>query len=172
MTSAESLAMDCQLNCDMCDALVNYGDDYVTHLQIVHGITKNYNFFLNKALQNIKGTAKRKAECITLEEDDEDNDEDEPAPTNINQLNPKVKERLQEAVTKTMEELLEPIRNLLDGKVPLDSEALPDDINEDPFASDEKIWESFNKLKNTINNLEFPKEVIDSIINDVPFQHY
>ena len=61
-----------ELTCDMCSQSVQYGDDYVSHLQIVHGITKNFGFFLQKSLQNIKGARKRKAECITLEEDDEE----------------------------------------------------------------------------------------------------
>ena len=50
MTSAEYLAMDCQFT--VSDALVIYGNDYVTHSS-----TNNYNFFfeLNKALENTRG---------------------------------------------------------------------------------------------------------------------
>ena len=138
---------------------MNYGDDYISHLQIVHGITKNYNFFLHKALQNIKGAEKRKAECITLEEDE---DMEEEATNDV--LDPIMKKKLGDAVVATMEEMFQPIRDLLDGKIPLDSEgSLPDDINEDPFAADEKIWSSFQDLKKTINGLDF-KPLIDNLV--------
>ena len=48
--SAEDLAFDSGITCDMCNEAVNYGDDYEAHLRIVHNINKNFNFFFNKAM--------------------------------------------------------------------------------------------------------------------------
>ena len=66
----EDLAFDSEIICDMCSGSVNYGEDYVAHLSIVHNIQKNFNFFLKKAregddfdihknLEAIKGGQKR-----------------------------------------------------------------------------------------------------------------
>ena len=41
----ESLAMNCEMKCDMCKESVNYGDDYRTHLQFAHSVTNNFPFF-------------------------------------------------------------------------------------------------------------------------------
>eukprot|EP00092_Neocalanus_flemingeri_P021901 GFUD01023758.1.p1 GENE.GFUD01023758.1~~GFUD01023758.1.p1 ORF type:complete len:136 (+),score=50.83 GFUD01023758.1:64-471(+) len=51
----ESLSLDCGLKCDMCNESVNYGDDYIAHLQFAHQIVKNIPFFMDKALKTIKG---------------------------------------------------------------------------------------------------------------------
>ena len=75
MVSAESSAN--MLTCEMCAESISYGDDYVAHLQIVHNIVKNYNFFLQKANEQLKGGQKRKADVITLEEDDDEEMEEE-----------------------------------------------------------------------------------------------
>ena len=167
---AEDLAFDSGLQCEMCSETVNYGDDYVTHLKIVHNIHKNFSFFLNKAKESIKGGNKRKADVITLsdeeekEEDKNSNDADE---TNIPVIDEAVKNRIEQVVEKTMREMLTPIRNLLEGKVPLETDNLSaEDLDEDPKASDEKMWEAFNKLKMSINNLEFPEDMLKSLIKE------
>ena len=56
---AEDLAFDSEIMCDMCSESVNYGADYVAHLNIVHNINKNYDFFLNMAKEVMK-TGQRK----------------------------------------------------------------------------------------------------------------
>ena len=72
---AEDLAFDSGITCDMCSESVKYGEDYVAHLNIVHNIQKNFNFFLKKAregddfdihknLEAIKGEQKREADVI------------------------------------------------------------------------------------------------------------
>merc|ERR1712183_974692 len=54
------------------------------------------------------------------------------------------------------------IKLMVEGKMPLEvdensEEALGD---EDPYAADEKIWQSFENLKEIVNNMEFPPELI------------
>jgi len=152
------------LTCEMCSESISYGDDYVSHLQVVHNIVKNYNFFLQKANEQLKGGQKRKADVITLEDDEEALSKDEEHEDFS--LDPKVKEEIEAVVEKTMNELLDPIKKLIDGKVPLGEESLTaEDLARDPFKADEKIWESFNQLKEIINNLEFPEELISSLTN-------
>jgi len=168
MVSAESSAN--MLTCEMCAESISYGDDYVAHLQIVHNIVKNYNFFLQKANEQLKGGQKRKADVITLEEDDDEEMEEETLSKDQEQedfvLDPKVKEDIETIVEKTMNELLDPIKKLIDGKVPLGEQNLTEeDLKQDPFKADEKIWESFNQLKKAINELEFPEELLLSLTN-------
>ena len=182
--SAESLAFDCELECDMCGQSVNLGDDYLAHLKIVHGIKKNFAFFEQRAQNKIKA-GKRKADLITLDEDDGDdvvNDIDgsiedvedtgghdealEPKSEDDTQLDDDVKQKMKMAAQNIMEELLSPIRNLLDGKVPLDDVTISAAaVDEDPAAAEQRIWDSFEKLKMTINKMEVPKEVMQSFMN-------
>ena len=37
-----------------CFELVNLGDDYEAHLQFVHNVTKNFSFYMSKALEQKK----------------------------------------------------------------------------------------------------------------------
>eukprot|EP00092_Neocalanus_flemingeri_P061963 GFUD01074669.1.p1 GENE.GFUD01074669.1~~GFUD01074669.1.p1 ORF type:complete len:146 (+),score=54.75 GFUD01074669.1:62-499(+) len=62
----ESLSMDCGLKCDMCNESVNYGDDYIAHLQFAHQIVKNIPFFMDKALKTIKGEKRKIADVGTM----------------------------------------------------------------------------------------------------------
>ena len=178
--SAESL--DCELECSMCGQSVNLGDDYLAHLKIVHGIKKNFAFFEQRAQNKIKA-GKRKADLITLDEDDGDdvvNDIDGSIedvedtgghdealePGDNTQLDDDVKQKMKMAAQNIMEELLSPIRNLLDGKVPLDDVTISAAaVDEDSAAAEQRIWDSFEKLKMTINKMEVPKEVMQSFMN-------
>jgi len=156
------------LTCEMCSESISYGDDYVSHLQVVHNIVKNYNFFLQKANEQLKGGQKRKADVITLEEDEEEEEEavSKDEEDEDFSIDPKVKEGIEAVVERCMNELLDPIKKLIDGKVPLGEESLTaEDLARDPFKADEQIWESFNQLKEIINNLEFPEELISSLTN-------
>ena len=40
----DNLKMDCEL----CEEIVIYGDDYINHLKEVHGTKKNFTKFLDK----------------------------------------------------------------------------------------------------------------------------
>ena len=163
---AEDLAFDSGLQCDMCSESVNYGEDYIAHLKIVHSINKNFNFFLNKAKETIKGGQKRKADVITLSDEEEEEISNGPDGSNTPQIDEDVKKRIETVVEKTFQDMLDPIKKLLEGKVTLETENLSiEDFDEDPGAADEKIWEAFNKLKMSINNLEFPEEVLQSLNN-------
>jgi len=161
---AEDLAFDSGITCDMCSESVNYGEDYVTHLSIVHNINKNFNFFLNKARDSIKGGHKRKADVITLSDEEEEESSNNHEGPNVPQIDEDVKRRIVNVVEKTMSEMLDPIKKLLEGKVPLETDNLStEDFDEDPAAADEKIWDAFNKLKMSINDLEFPEEMLQSL---------
>ena len=178
--SAESLAFDCELECDMCGQSVNLGDDYLAHLKIVHSIKKNFAFFEQRAQNKIKA-GKRKADLITLDEDDDVGDDNDGSiddvedtgghdvalePGDDTQLDDEVKQKMKTAAQNIMEELLSPIRKLLDGKVPLDDVTISAAaLEEDPAAAEQRIWDSFEKLKMTINNMEVPKEVMQSFMN-------
>ena len=65
----ESLAMNCEMKCDMCKESVNYGDDYRTHLQFAHSVTNNFPFFMNKALEKLKLETRKAVDIVTLEEE-------------------------------------------------------------------------------------------------------
>ena len=67
--TTEYLSMDCGLKCDMCKESVNYGDDYIAHLQFAHSVTQNIPFFMNKALAKIKGEKRKIADFVTIEEE-------------------------------------------------------------------------------------------------------
>jgi len=162
----ESFSMDCDLKCDMCSESVNYGDDYIAHLRIVHQINKNIPFFLEKALATIKGEKRGKvSDVVNLEEEVDDTDErdaDGDSETERFVLDEATKSNIEKTIEKTMDDLFKDIKLMVEGKMPLEvdensEEALED---EDPYAADEKIWQSFENLKEIVNNMEFPPELI------------
>merc|ERR1719187_809202 len=75
----ESLAMDCDLKCELCQESVNYGDDYIGHLQFAHSVVQNFSVFLDNARNSLKAGEKRKAsDLVTLKEESNDvTDDDE-----------------------------------------------------------------------------------------------
>jgi len=168
--ASDSLAMDCDLKCDMCKESVNYGDDYVAHLQFAHSVTQNIPFFMNKALDQIKGEKKRKIDAVvTLEE--ESSKEDDVGSGVIDEgtsssetflLDDNTKQRIEKTVEKTMDELFKGIKLMVEGKVPLEDYDTTnlDDEDIDPYTADERIWQSFEDLKETVNNIEFPPELL------------
>jgi len=170
----ESFSMDCDLKCDMCSESVNYGDDYIAHLRIVHQINKNIPFFLEKALATIKGE-KRKgkvSDVVTLEEEEDDTnvrtddaderDTDGDSQTERFVLDEATKSNIEKAVERTMDDLFKDIKLMVEGKMPLEVDENSEEVleDEDPYAADEKIWQSFENLKEIVNNMEFPPELI------------
>jgi len=167
----ESFSMDCDLKCDMCSESVNYGDDYIAHLRIVHQINKNIPFFLEKALATIKGE-KRKgkvSDVVTLEEEDDDTnvrtderDTDGDSQKERFVLDEATKSNIENAVERTMDDLFKDIKLMVEGKMPLEVDENSEEVleDEDPYAADEKIWQSFENLKEIVNNMEFPPELI------------
>ena len=163
----ESLAMNCEMKCDMCKESVNYGDDYRTHLQFAHSVTNNFPFFMNKALEKLKLETRKTTDIVTLEE--EDNNVNEPSISNqkvseADVLDDKTKAKIEKTIEKTMDELFAPIRSLLEGKEPL--EPLDDEVGElgdDPYAYDEKVWQCFENLKDKVNNMEFPIDFLQKL---------
>jgi len=167
----ESLAMNCEMKCDMCKESVNYGDDYRTHLQFAHSVTNNFPFFMNKALEKLKLETRKAADIVTLEEDVPDENEqsviNNEKVSEANVLDEKTKNQIEKTIEKTMDELFAPIRSLLEGKEPL--EPLDDEINgdlgDDPYAYDDKVWQSFENLKDKVNNMEFPIELLQKLVS-------
>jgi len=165
----ESLAMNCEMKCDMCKESVNYGDDYRTHLQFAHSVTNNFPFFMNKALEKLKLETRKAADIVTLEEEvpdvNEQSDTNNKRVSEVDVLDKKTKEQIEKTIEKTMDELFAPIRSLLEGKEPL--EPLDDEINsdlgDDPYAYDDKVWQCFEDLKDKVNNMEFPIELLQKL---------
>ena len=119
----ESLAMNCEMKCDMCKESVNYGDDYRTHLQFAHSVTNNFPFFMNKALEKLKLETRKTTDIVTLEE--EDNNVNEPSISNqkvseADVLDEKTKAQIEKTTERTMEEILATKRSLLEAKEPLE----------------------------------------------------
>ena len=167
--ASDSLAIDCDLKCDMCKESVNYGDDYVAHLQFAHSVTQNIPFFMKKALDQIKGEKKRKIDAVVTLEEESSTDEvgsgmisDATPSSETFLLDDNTKQRIEKTVEKTMDELFKGIKLMVEGKVPLedyDASNL-DDADTDPNTADERIWQSFEDLKETVNNIEFPPELL------------
>jgi len=165
----ESLAMNCEMKCDMCKESVNYGDDYRTHLQFAHSVTNNFPFFMNKALEKLKLETRKAVDIVTLEEEVSDVNEQSVISNKKVQgadvLDEETKKQIEKTIEKTMDELFAPIRSLLEGKEPL--EPLDDEINgdlgDDPNAYDENIWQCFENLKDKVNNMEFPIEFLQEL---------
>ena len=160
----ESLSMNCDLKCDMCDESVNYGDDYIAHLQIAHGISKNINYFMDKALNEITNR-KTENDNVTLEEESNQGGYD---PGNGNESDPYVideetKRNIEKTVEKTMGDLFKNIRLMVDGEMPIDLDDGNDEDLDVEDATEEKIWESFEKLKEIVNNMEFPPELLEEL---------
>jgi len=173
----ESLAMDCEMKCDMCKESVNYGDDYRAHLQFAHSVTNNFPFFMRKALEKIKGEKRKEADVVTLEEESsgirnsnskESSSDGEETVDETFPLDPLTKEKIEKTVENCMDDLFKPIRSLLEGKEPLDLDPVDDmneDYGDDPYAVDEKIWQSFENLKEIVNKIEFPAELLASLVS-------
>jgi len=163
MVSAEELAVDCELQCYHCNESVNYGDDYVCHLMESHNIYKNFHLELEQLkktkIEKTQGI-KRKADLVDLDDDGvEDN-----VVENTLIIDEKVRENIEQVVNDTMNELLGPIKKLLDGEnVPEhDKNTNIGDLSADGF---ENILEILNQLKATVNEMEFPEELLQSLAN-------
>jgi len=161
----ESLAMDCEMKCDMCKESVNYGDDYRAHLQFAHSVTNNFPFFMKKALEKIKGEKRKEADVVTLEEESCGKEPSSGVDEAV-LLDPLTKEKIEKTVEKCMDDLFKPIRSLLEGKEPLGPiNDMNEDFGDDPYAVDEKIWQSFENLKEIVNKIEFPAELLESFVS-------
>ena len=64
-----------------------------------------------------------------------------------------------------MDELLNPVREIISGKVPLDSEIQAMDSLNDDVAYDAKIWECFDSLKMIVNEIEFPEDLLKALVS-------
>ena len=63
-----------KMDCGLCHEVVIYGDDYMNHLKLVHGVKRNFAKYLDKKIK--KNGEKRKAEEEVIDIDDDDDEED------------------------------------------------------------------------------------------------
>jgi len=165
----ESLSMDCGLKCEMCSAAVNYGDDYVAHLALAHQITKSIPYFMDKALAAVKGEKRKAAEVFIIEEEPDIHNSSplEPGGFDKFELDLETRASLEKTIENTMDDLFKPLKLILEGKVPLDDEEIPNDLSEEgesfSGSAEDKLWQSFDNLKEVINNMEFPVELLQQI---------
>jgi len=168
----ESLSMDCGLKCEMCSAAVNYGDDYVAHLALAHQITKSIPYFMDKALAAVKGEKRKAAEVFIIEEEPDIHNSSplEPGGFDKFELDLETRASLEKTIENTMDDLFKPLKLILEGKVPLDDEEIPNDLNEEEESfsgsAEDKLWQSFDNLKEVINNMEFPLELLQQIADE------
>ena len=66
-----------KMDCEICQEIVIYGDDYINHLKLVHSVKKNLAKFLDKKIK--KNGEKRKAEEEVIDIDDDDDEEEDSA---------------------------------------------------------------------------------------------
>ena len=156
--------------CFHCNEVVIYGDDYINHLKLVHGIKKNFAQYLDKKIK--KNGEKRKAEeeVIDIDDDDDEGDsatisEDEEESLGAREIPEDVKKMVAEKVSSAMRNLLAPLYDILDEHSEEDSAppALPltDDLPED-----EELLEEFTKISRAFDGLKFPEEVIRDLVGD------
>ena len=159
-----------KMDCEICQEIVIYGDDYINHLKLVHSVKKNLAKFLDKKIK--KNGEKRKAEeeVIDIDVDDDEEDsamisEDEEEALGEREIPEDVKEMVAEKVSSAMRNLLAPLYDILDEHSEEDSAppALPltDDLPED-----KELLEEFNKISRAFDNLKFPEEVIRDLVGD------
>ena len=63
-TTPEELQHNLQMNCEHCDEVVIYGDDYSDHLIINHEVKRGFAKYMKKIEEKIKGGKRKVAEVI------------------------------------------------------------------------------------------------------------
>ena len=154
-----------KMDCEICQEIVIYGDDYINHLKLVHSVKKNLAKFLDKKIK--KNGEKRKAEeeVIDIDVDDDEEDsamisEEEEEALGGREIPEDVKEMVAEKVSSAMRNILAPLYDILDEHSKEDS-SLTDDLPED-----EELLQEFNKISRAFDNLKFPEEVIRDLVGD------
>ena len=145
-----------KMDCEICQEIVIYGDDYINHLKLVHSVKKNLAKFLDKKIK--KNGEKRKAEEEVIDIDDDDDEEedsamiseDEEEALGEREIPEDVKEMVAEKVSSAMRNLLAPLYDILDEHSEEDSAspALPltDDMPEDEELHQFPVGVEFVKL--------------------------
>lgn len=158
-----------KMDCDYCQEIVIYGDDYINHLKEVHGIKKNFAQFLDK---KIKNGEKRKAEeeVIDIDDDDEEDDvarmseDEEDSSVLERQIPAEAAEKIKSALT----DLFAPLYEILDEYSEGDLQPPTGPVTSE-YPEDEELLAEFNKFSRAFNNLKFPEAVIRDLVGDQYF---
>ena len=160
-----------KMDCGLCHEVVIYGDDYMNHLKLVHGVKRNFAKYLDKKIK--KNGEKRKAEEEVIDIDDDDDDEedsvaiseDDEESLGAREIPEDVKKMVAEKVSSAMRNLLAPLYDILDEHSEEDSAppALPPTVD---LPEDEELLEEFHKISRAFDGLKFPEEVIRDLLGD------
>jgi len=151
------------IKCINCGEQVNYGDDYEVHLRIAHNISKNFPYYMKKALEEKKfrkGTRKAPTvETVDIEDDKKvkgtEEEEDE------------IKEKLHldkvaEAVEQSLAKNLADIVDMCEGKVTLDFE---EEEFDDGIDYEAELWKAFDDLENLNKETKVPEMLTKKILS-------
>ena len=132
------------IKCFSCNELVNFGDDYEAHLQVVHNVTKNFSFYMSKALEQ-KKFQKNPVEIEVVEMSDsepEDIDEDKETSEEVSaKLNlGELSKAAEQAIVKRLGNIV----GMCEGSIDLKDEEVK---LEDGKDYEKELWEAFDSLK-------------------------
>merc|ERR1719509_752816 len=151
------------IKCINCGEQVNYGDDYECHLRIAHNISKNFPYYMKKALEEKKfrkGTRKAPTvETVDIEDDKK--------VKGIEENEDEIKEKLQldkvaEAVEQSLAKNLADIVDMCEGKITLDFEE--EEFN-DGIDYEAELWKAFDDLENLNKETKVPEMLTKKILS-------
>ena len=115
---------------------------------------------MEKALKAIKGEKRKIEGVVTLEEEEDISDigvrEMVSNYKSSSVLDPAMKANIEKTVERTMDDLFKDIKLMVEGKLPLEvgENTLDTPYNEN---ADEKIWQSFENLKDIVKKMKLSK---------------
>ena len=159
-----------EMKCAMrkCGEPVVDTNDYKAHLTEAHGVTSNLRLttllkqFEDK-MKEERGGLKRKPEVIDLTDDEEEESEDE----NMEEVSESDNIKLEEVLKRAMGNTLKPLHDILEDH----SDILK--VNERTGAMNEVTpdrefpEEEFQSLKNKLQNIKIPREMLNPLISGV-----
>jgi len=165
VNTKDKYSMEDDISCYMCSDEVNLGDDYRVHLDTAHGIKKNFNYFMQQAVnEKMRRKTGKKPEVVDVvdvdsKEDDKDEAEmdseeettlSEGAENNDEQGTTKVSEAVERSLAKGLSDIVD----MCEGKIELDYD---DEDLEDGKDYEKELWEAFEELEALNNNRETKK---------------
>ena len=159
---AEELLDNLQMNCEHCDEVVLYGDDYRDHLIFNHGVKRNFAYFMKKQEEKIKNE-KRKVEVIDIDDDEEE--EEEKLIEDEVEDNEDIRRELQEAYSIAMEKILRPFYDIIEEKVDV-SLASRQTGDVDEADEDEEVLKGLDDLPAVLGNIQFSDENLRDILGE------
>ena len=152
---ADRFSMTDDIKCFSCNELVNFGDDYEAHLQVVHNVTKNFSFYMSKALEQ-KKFQKNPVEIEVVEMSDsepedivEDKESTEEFSSKLNMG------ELSMAAEQAIVKRLGNIVSMCEGSFDLKDEEVK---LEDGKDYEKELWEAFESLKTASKDVKLSKQ--------------